>query len=371
MNLFGKKKKHNSEEDFDEEEEIKEAENEDRRENRKLKRKLRDLNPENSKKRKEPVKPWGKKERLIVGIFFGLTTISATLMFLFSHEFKFPGLPKITIKNVNLINPFSAEIIEIGQKEKSTKDDFRSQNAINKFKEDIKPLSGFYGFYVIRLTDGTGYGVSTNSSFQGASLLKLPLMALAFKKSEQGSFNLDREYILKESDKVKGSGILFNQKAGTSYTYRKLVEYMGKDSDRTAYKIIKGAIGEDEFKNFIKQSGMQNTDIETGNTTPTNIGILWQKIWSDEFLNESDKNELLGYLTNTIYEKWITAGVPKDVTVAHKIGQDLSVMADAGIVEAESPYVIVIMGNGITQHEADILFPKVSKDIYEIENSDK
>jgi beta-lactamase class A len=304
---------------------------------------------------------------IILG-FFLVTTILAATMFLFSHSFKFPGLPRISIGSFNLRNPFGEEIIEIGQKGNAPKNDEKAESAIALFKKDVKPLSGLYGFLVIRLTDGTSYGVSSGEKFQGASLLKLPLMTLMYKMSEEGKLNLDTKYILKDADKIKGSGVMYTAGAGTVYTYRKLAEYMGKSSDRTAYKIMKDVVGSDNLKNYLGEIGMKNTDIDSGNTTPDDLGLLLQKLWNGSLVNESNKKEILGFLENTIYEKWVTAGVPKDIAVAHKFGQDAGVMADGGVVFTDSPYVLVIMGQGITQHDADLLFPQVSKDIYNIEN---
>lgn len=73
MGLFGKKK----EEDLEDDDELTyDEEKQDRR----LTRKFKDLNPENNKKRKEPPKPWGKKERMIVLlIFLGTVLVSAGL----------------------------------------------------------------------------------------------------------------------------------------------------------------------------------------------------------------------------------------------------------------------------------------------------
>lgn len=362
MGLFGKSKEEeiDEEEGFNEEEEL---------QDRKLTRKFRDLNPENKKKRKEPPKPWGKKERIIVLGFFLVTTILAAVMFLFSHDFKFPGLPKISFKEINLTNPFGEEIIQVGQKSSSSQSDDKSQRAITLFKNNIQPLSGFYGFLVIRLNDGVGYGVSSSDKFQGASLLKLPLMTLMYKMSEEGTLNLDTKYTLKNSDKVKGSGVIYTDTEGTTYTYRKLAEYMGKSSDRTAYKVMKDVVGSDRLKAYLGEIGMNNTDIETGMTTPADLGIIFQKLWNGDLVNQTNRDQILGYLENTIYEKWITAGVPKEIKVAHKFGQDAGVTADAGIVLGNNPYVLVIMGQGITSRDAEILFPKVSKDIYNIENN--
>lgn len=364
MNLFGKKK-----EEEIEEEELDQAEQAKLDlENKRLKKKLKDLAPENKKNRKEPPKPWGKKERLIVGSFFLITTLAAAVLFLVSHEFKFPGLPKITLKGFSLDNPFGEKVIELGQKKSAPVDDRKADNAVEMFNRETKPLGGVYGFEAIRLDTGDSYGVSRDSQFQGASLLKLPLMVLAFKKSEEGGLDLETKYILKEEDKVVGSGVLYTAKPGTEYSYRELIKHMGKESDRTAYKVMKGVIGETEFKNFLTTIGATHTDITSGMTTPSDLGMLFQKTWDGSLLSESDTQELLGYLTNTIYENWITAGVPKGITVAHKYGQDNGVLADGGIIESPNPYILIIMGQGITKQEADILFPKISKNIYNIEN---
>jgi beta-lactamase class A len=290
-------------------------------------------------------------------------------MFLFSHNFKFPGLPKVSFGSIKLTNLFSEEIIEIGQKGNLSGSDERAKKAIALFNKEIQPLSGVYGFSVVRLRDGTSYGVSNDEKFQGASLLKLPLMILMYKMTEDGQLDLDTKYILKESDKVEGSGILFTAKAGTSYTFRQLAQFMGKNSDRTAYKIMKDVVGSSRLKAYLDEIGLQNTNIDTGDTTPNDIGFLFQKLWNGNLVNQTDRDEILGFLENTIYEKWITTGVPKEIKVAHKFGQDAAVMADGGIILTSNPYVLVIMGEGITEHDADNLFPKVSSDIYNVENA--
>lgn len=368
MDLFGRKKKKELEE-LEEEERLQEEETQRKIsfENKKLRKKLKDLAPENTRGRKEPVKPWGKKERIVVGSFFIITTFIATVLFLFSHGFKLPGLPRISLKSINLENPFGEEIIEIGQKGNGSSSDIKANNAISYFKENIKPLSGFYGFLVIRLNSGESYGVSTNSSFQGASLLKLPLMTLIYKLSDEGTINLDEKYILKESDKVPGSGVLFNETSGNSYSFRELVRLMGHDSDRTAYKIMKQVVGEDRLKEFVSEIGMEGTDIVSGKTTPTDMGIILQKLWDGKIISEESKEELLSFLTDTIYEDWIPAGISGDIEVAHKVGIDSGVVADAGIVISEHPYVLVIMSEGINRNDADIMFSEFSKEIYTIE----
>ncbi len=116
MGLFGKKKE---EEEVDEEFEIG-----DDLENRKLKRQLRDLKSENKKARKEPPKPWGKKERLLVLIILLITTLVSGVLFLFSRpnfQFQMPNIKSSLAKPTEFfsfgsLNIFKEETIEIRKK---------------------------------------------------------------------------------------------------------------------------------------------------------------------------------------------------------------------------------------------------------------
>jgi hypothetical protein len=62
----------NKDEDYEDEDE--ELEEEDRRD-RKLARKFKDLRGENKRRRKEPPKPWGKRERILILIILLSTMI--------------------------------------------------------------------------------------------------------------------------------------------------------------------------------------------------------------------------------------------------------------------------------------------------------
>lgn len=367
MAIFKNKK---DEETFDDEEELIA---EEEKENRKFTKKLKDLKSANKKKRKEPPKPWGKRERLIVLSILLISILVPIALSLPARNFKLSDIPRLNfnLNNFNFKDIFGEKIIEIGQPGHFENGDENAKEAIGLFDKEVKPLSGLYGFDVIRLTDGSTYGVSDNEKFQGASLLKLPLLILLYQEVDAGKINIDTKYILKNSDKVEGSGPLDGAKAGNIYTYGQLAELMAKDSDRTAYKIIKNILGDSTFSNFLLAQGMKDTSEITGETTPDDMGELLQNLYSGKIVSEKSKNDIFGFLTDTIYESWITSGVPNNIKVVHKFGQDAAVMADAGIVLAQKPYILVIMGNGITQSDADKMFPIISKDIYNIEENNK
>ncbi len=114
MGIFGKKK----EEEFEEEDD--ELTPDEERQDRRLTRKFKDLKPENKKKRKEPPKPWGKKERMIVLFALVSTVIISGILTLSDSGFGNFGFPKFSfnLENVSFdkFNIFKEETIEIRKK---------------------------------------------------------------------------------------------------------------------------------------------------------------------------------------------------------------------------------------------------------------
>lgn len=70
---------------------------------------IKDLKPENKKLRKEPPKPWGKFERIVVLIVLLFTVFTAIGLMLYSRGVR---LPKINL-DVSKFNIFEKETIII------------------------------------------------------------------------------------------------------------------------------------------------------------------------------------------------------------------------------------------------------------------
>lgn len=332
MSIFRTKK----EEDYDYEDEEFE-EHEDRRPNP---RKFKDLKPENKKKRKEPPKPWGRPERLTVLIVFLVSILTAGILSLSARNFKLPGLPRISLPSFN----FGEEtfVIEGNKKERE-----KAERGKNYFKEKTRKLSGLYAMSVVRLSDGKSYGVNESEEMQAASLIKLPIMTLVYKRYEVGQLDLDED-------------------GGNGSTYRELVRAMGQRSDNAAQTTLVETLGEAEIQKYIESIGMRKTSLEENRTTPEEIGMFFKMLWAGELTKEESRDEILDYLTKTIYEDWIPKGI-SDVHVAHKYGTLAHVVNDAGIVFASKPFVLVIMSDGAVETEADAVIPEIAREIYEIE----
>jgi beta-lactamase class A len=311
-------------------------------------------------------KPWGKKERYLVFFVLVFTVLIPAVLALSARQWKLPGLPRIKLPgfeflkggSIILEGPASSKLGDVEQE--------TMKRIIEQFKEETKNLSGVYGLYVVDLSNGYSFGINQDENFIAASLVKLPVMAGIYIRAEDKILNLDSKYTLKASDKIGGSGSLYAKPAGYQITYRNLVDLMGKQSDNTAYNICKVALGNDQIKNVMAKIGMLNTSLQENQTTPKDVGTFFEELYRGNILNKENKDELLADMTNTIYEQWLAAGIPNDVKIAHKFGREIHVINDAGIVfAAERPYVVVIMSKGVIEREADEVFPKLSKIVYE------
>ena len=262
-------------------------------------------------RKKELVKPWGKKERLII-LSALLITVLVSVFFSFSSGNFEP--PKFS--NFSLDNIFKGETIIVGKIPVSPK-------IISEFNNMTRNLKGTYAFEVIDLSTGSKFGVNNDQVMQAASLIKLPLML----------------YVQGKVDDSK-------------------LEAMGKRSDNNVFKELVAKFGKATVQDYIDSLGMKNTSIAENSTTPDEIGNLFIKLYQD-------KNEkILSYLTNTIFENWIKKGVPEGVRVAHKYGREVGVVNDAGIIYSKNPFILVIMTQGVNELEADRLIPELTKMIY-------
>lgn len=118
MALFGRKKDRDEDDDRDDyERDDEELDLKEKLEERRLKRRLKDLKAENKKRRKEPPKPWGKKERMMVLIIFGVTILISAFLAISSRGIggiDFSG-PSFSLKapDFGSLNIFKEQTIEI------------------------------------------------------------------------------------------------------------------------------------------------------------------------------------------------------------------------------------------------------------------
>lgn len=312
--------------------------------------------------KKEQVKPWGRRERVLVLILLILTVGGSALLGISAREWKLPGIPRIKLSMPSIPFLTNEKVVLEGSSQKNVE---KASQVVSAFTDKTKDLSGVYGLYVIDLNSGFSFGINEHEVFEAASLIKLPVMISMFKESETGDLNLSEKYKLKNSDKIAGAGSLYNKPAGYEISYENLIRLMGKESDNTAFKITRNLLGNVKIDENITKMGLRDTSLENNETSPEDMGELFYDLWLGNILNNENKEKLLGYLTDTNFENWLSKGLPEDVRYAHKYGREVHVVNDAGIVYSDTPFVVVVLSKGVVEGEADAIFPELSKLIYD------
>jgi len=214
---------------------------------------------------------------------------------------------------------------------------------LGEIEDLVKDLRGSYGVYVYQLADKNEYGFNKEVVFPAASLMKLPVMLLVYQEAEKKELNLG--------------------------DYRELVKVMGQRSDNAAYSQLIKFFGSAKIQSLINKLGMTSTVLARDDTTPKDIGLFFRKLYLGNLISQVHKEELLSFLTQTIFEDRIPAGVPGGIRVAHKIGTEMGSYSDAGIVFGEKPFILVIMSVNARESEAAEVLPKIAAAVWAFENN--
>lgn len=215
----------------------------------------------------------------------------------------------------------------------------------HKLTNEIKRFKGEAGIVVKDLRFNWEISYNKGRLFPSASLAKLPIMSACFLASEEGRIKLDRQVVLKSSDKFPGSGILKDVQPGVIFTVEELIGLMIYDSDNTATNILTNMVGIDYLNSVFNSLGLKNTnlsrrvaDFSSRNrgienyTTAEDIALLLEQIYRKSLISKKLSEKCLRVLKLQRVNDRIPKYLPVNVVVAHKTGLERSVCHDAGIV---------------------------------------
>jgi beta-lactamase class A len=137
--------------------------------------------------------------------------------------------------------------------------------AIVEELEDIAELfQGTMGIAGKNLTSGEVYDLNGDQLFPTASVFKIPVLVEMYRQVERGEIDLDEEIILRDIDKVPGSGILREMSEGLTISIKDLASLMMIVSDNTATDLILHKVGKDEVNGTLEELGFEQTRIVVG-----------------------------------------------------------------------------------------------------------
>jgi beta-lactamase class A len=224
-------------------------------------------------------------------------------------------------------------------------------------------------FYVEDLNGGAWTGWNEKEEFMPASILKVPIAMAAMGKVEDGSWTMQREFVIKEDYKNPGFGDLWKAEAGTKISLEKLIEEMIQKSDDTALNMLSNSMTSEERDSVYDHIGLGDPEeidpknpkaISYKNLSARNLATIFRALYNSTYLTRESSSYLLEVLSNTKFDETISKIIPPDVKMAHKIAafDDPSLSAvknyhDCGIAFVpDHPYLYCFMTRDLDAKEA-------------------
>lgn len=205
--------------------------------------------------------------------------------------------------------------------------------------------------------------------FIAASVNKLPILAALYYYANKGDIDLDDTITLQAADiQDYGTGSIRYDKPGSVYSIKTLAKLMIKQSDNTAaYILANHTIGLSKLSEATTQWGLTQTDMVKNNTSNQDMAKLFRMIHDGKITDNAHTQEMLSFLKDTDHETRLPAKLPDKAVTYHKIGTEVGVIHDVGIVaDGKVTYYIGIFTKGTTESEqTDALIAEVSKTVYE------
>lgn len=108
---------------------------------------------------------------------------------------------------------------------------------------ELSRMPALAGIYVKHLGTGEEASVKPDERFNSASVIKIPVMVMAYQMAEKGTLSLDERVPIGKGDKRGGSGVLRYHDVGLQPTIRDIIMQMIITSDNTATDLAIARVG--------------------------------------------------------------------------------------------------------------------------------
>ncbi len=108
---------------------------------------------------------------------------------------------------------------------------------------ELSRIPATAGIYVKHLPTGEEASVRPDERFNSASVIKIPVMVMAYQMAGKGTLSLDERVNIGKADKRGGSGVLRYHDVGLQPTLRDIVMQMIITSDNTATDVAIAKVG--------------------------------------------------------------------------------------------------------------------------------
>jgi len=229
-----------------------------------------------------------------------------------------------------------------------------------KVEEAIKGFNGDIGIYIKSLRTGKTASINADTVFPTASIVKVPILLGIMDKIQKGELAYDSTLVYKDSLLYEGEDILGSFKNNEKILLKKVMMLMLTTSDNTASLWLQSLAGKGTRINEILDSlGLTSTRVNSrtpgrennrtqygwGQTTPTEMGIIFEKIYRNEIFSVAACDRMMRSLGRNYWDlNEAISQVPPYIEVFSKNGCVNAVRSEVLLVNApHNPYIFCIL----------------------------
>lgn len=229
----------------------------------------------------------------------------------------------------------------------------------------LKGFNGDVGVYIKSLKTNKTVAINADTVFPTASIVKIPILIGIMDKIERNVFDYHQQLIYRDSLAYSSFDVTANLKDTAKIEMAKVIMLMLTTSDNTAslwlQKLAGGGV---RINEILDSTGLKNTRVNSrtpgrennrtqygwGQTTPYEMGLLMEKIYKGEVINDSISKKMTRLLGRNFWDEQAISQIPSDVFVASKNGCVDASRSEVLLVMAKQPYILSIF----TKNNKDI-----------------
>lgn len=258
----------------------------------------------------------------------------------------------------------------------------------SKVEEAIKGFNGEIGIYVKNIRTGKTVIINADTVFPTASIVKVPILVGIMDKINSGELKYDSSLVYKDSLLYAGSDILGSFKNNEKVLLKKVMMLMLTTSDNTASLWLQSLAGTGTRINEIMEAArLKNTRVNSrtpgrednrtqygwGQTTPAEMGTLFEKIYRSEIISATACERMMRSLGRNYWDvDEAISMIPPTIEVFSKNGCVNASRSEVLLVNApNNPYIFCIFTKNnkdvswTHQNEAWTIARKLSKMLWD------
>jgi len=248
---------------------------------------------------------------------------------------------------------------------------------ISKYKTEksVKRVSVYYR----DLESGRWMGIDENELYAPASMYKVALMITLLKAAQTNPQLLNTQLVFRGSPNILGEAEPVPRlRVGESYSVSELLNYLIVYSDNDAKNLLHTIVSPKAEREVFTDLGLTPpASNDTGDSlSAKEYSIFFRILFNGTYIWPTFSERALKLLSQPEFTAGLVAGVPKEVTTAHKFGRRVfdatkttpvkEELHDCGnIYLKDRPYFLCVMTEGWSDIVLSGIISDISKTVYD------